>query len=428
MKFVVSPSALRGSVTTPASKSHTIRAVFIAALAKGRSVILNPLDSADGRSALCGVEALGADVEREPGKWIIEGSGGRISAPGFPVDVGNSGTTANFILSMASLGAASINITGDEQTRSRPVAPLLDALQRLGARIKSTSGKLPASVEGPIDGGQTALDGSTSQYLSSLLIHLPLAPKDSQITLPFLNEKPYVDMTLRWLDEMEIEYCREGYSGFFVRGRQSYRPFTRLVPGDFSSATFFACMGAIPGNRISIRGLDFNDTQGDKAIFGYLEAMGAQVTRGMEDVTVAGENLRGATLDLNATPDALPAISALAAMAEGETRIVNVPQARIKETDRIAVMAKELGKMGVDITEKPDGLVIRGGKLKAAKVDSHGDHRVVMSLALAASAADGPVEIGTAQAVDVTFPTFARLFRECGGKLDSFEDGGTHST
>jgi 3-phosphoshikimate 1-carboxyvinyltransferase len=428
MKFIVTPSRLRGSVTTPASKSHTIRAVFLAALAKGRSVVLNPLDSSDGRSALCSVEALGADVEREPGKWIIEGTGGRISAPGYPVDVGNSGTTANFILSMASLGAAAIHITGDAQTRSRPVAPLLDALGRLGARVKSTDGKLPVSVEGPIDGGHTALDGSTSQYLSSLLLHLPLAPKDSQITLPFLNEKPYVDMTLRWLDEMGIEYRRDDYSLFSVRGRQSYRPFTRIVPGDFSSATFFACMGAIPGNSVTIRGLDFSDTQGDKAVFGYLEAMGAAVTHGMEDVTVAGGKLCGARLDLNATPDALPAISALAAMADGVTHIVNVPQARIKETDRIAVMARELAKMGVDITEKPDGLVIRGGKIKAAAVDSHGDHRVVMSLALAASAAGGPVEIGLAEAVDVTFPTFAQLFGECGGKLEIRENLASHSS
>ena len=418
MKFIINPSSFQGSVTTPASKSHTIRAVFFAALASGRSVILNPLDSADGRSALCAVAALGADVEHSPGKWIIDGTGGRICAPAAPVDVGNSGTTANFILSMAALGMAPVYITGDTQTRSRPVAPLLEALGNLGARISSTGGKLPARVEGPIDGGETQLDGSTSQYLSSLLIHLPLAPRDSRINVPFLNEKPYAEMTLKWLDEMGVRYVRQDFSSFEIIGRQEYCPFTRLVPGDFSSATFFAAMGAIPGSSVTIRGLDFGDTQGDKAVFDYLEAMGAKVVKGMDFVTVSGDQLHGATLDLNATPDALPAIAALAALADGITQITNVPQARIKETDRIAVMAQELGRMGVDIQERPDGLVIRGGKIKAAQVDSHGDHRVVMSLAIAASAADGPVTIGSAEAVDITFPNFAQLYQECGGKLE----------
>ena len=422
MKFIVSPSQLNGTITVPASKSHTIRAVFFAALAEGRSTILNPLDSADGRSAQCAVAAMGADVEVAPGKWTITGTGGKIRAPLGPVDVGNSGTTANFALSMAALGMAPICVTGDSQTLARPVAPLLEALSALGVRIRSNSGKLPAWVEGPLDGGSSKLDGATSQYLSSLLIHLPLAPKDSAITLPFLHEKPYADMTLRWLDELGIEYERKGYSIFTIRGRQSYNCFTRMVPGDFSSATFFACMGAIPGNSVGIRGLDFDDSQGDKAIFDYLETMGARVDRGVETVTISGQKLKGSTLDLNATPDALPAIAALAAMAEGVTEIINVPQARIKETDRIAVMASELAKMGVDITEQPDGLRIRGGKIHGGRVDSHGDHRVVMSLALAASKADGPLTIGAAEAVNITFPNFAELFRKCGGQIEEQAD------
>ncbi|MDH5638994.1 MAG: 3-phosphoshikimate 1-carboxyvinyltransferase, partial [Nitrospinota bacterium] len=309
MKFIVSQSPLNGAITTPASKSHTIRAIFIAALAEGRSVILNPLDSADGRSALCAVAGMGADVDMAPEKWTIDGVGGHIHAPACPVDVGNSGTTANFALSMAALGMAPIYLTGDAQTLARPVAPLLNVLSSFGARVSSNEGRLPARVEGPIDGGAAKVDGSTSQYLSSLLIHLPLAPRDSELTVPFLNEKPYADMTLRWLEEMGIEYEREGYELFRIRGRQSYSCFTRKVPGDFSSATFFACMGAMPGNSVSIRGLDFDDSQGDKAVFKYLEAMGATVTHGMEDVTVTGGELKGATLDLNATPDALPAIA-----------------------------------------------------------------------------------------------------------------------
>lgn len=417
MKFSVRPSAIRGEALIPASKSHTIRAVFFAALAEGTSVIRNPLISADAESAACAVASMGAVVERDEGLWRVTGLGGVVSTPIGPVDVGNSGTTARFALSYAALGCAPIMITGDEQTRARPMGPLLDALSSLGARTSSTNGKLPATVEGPLSGGAAKVDGRTSQFLSSLLIHTPLAPRDTVLTLESLNEKPYVDMTARWLDELGVHYRREGYSRFEIKGGQRYPAFDRLVPGDFSSATFFACLGAIPGNRVALLGLDMGDSQGDKAIFDYLKAMGAKVEYGTDAITVTGDALRGVTLDLNATPDALPAMAALAAMADGVTRLENTPQARIKETDRIAVMAQELGAMGARVEEKPDGLVIHGGGLKGARVSGHGDHRVVMSLAMAGCVAPGETVIDTAEAVAITFPTFAALLTSCGGDI-----------
>lgn len=417
MKFLVNPSKANGEVRIPASKSHTIRAIFFAALADGESVIRNPLESADTNSALCAVSSMGAEVDQQEDKWIIRGAGGKVSAPPLPLDVGNSGTTARFALSMASLGLAPIMITGDDQTRSRPMGPLLKALENLGARVISENGKLPATVEGPLNGGETMVDGSTSQYVSSLLIHTPLAPADTTIRLASLNEKPYVDMTLRWLDEMGVRYEREGYTLFHVPGRQTYHAFEKTVPADFSSATFFACLGAIPGNSVSLLGLDMDDSQGDKAVFGYLEKMGAKVTMDDDRITVTGDRLRGVELDLNATPDALPAMAALASLADGETVLGNTPQARIKETDRIAVMAEELGKMGVECEEKPDGLIVRGGRPKGGSVSGHGDHRVVMSLAVAGSASEERTEIDTAEAVKITFPTFDELFSACGGSI-----------
>ncbi|MGK7345620.1 MAG: 3-phosphoshikimate 1-carboxyvinyltransferase [Candidatus Nitrospinota bacterium M3_3B_026] len=418
MRFAVKPSRIRGEARIPASKSHTIRAVFIAALAGGVSTIRNPLESSDGRSALTAVSALGAEAEAAADAWRIRGTGGRITAPGAPVDVGNSGTTARFILSMASLGSVPITITGDRSTSARPMGPLLEALSNLGARTESANGKLPATVTGPLKGGKTKVDGATSQYLSSLLVHTPLAPEDTTLMLARLNEKPYADMTLAWLDKMGIEYEREGYELFRTRGGQGYRPFEETIPGDFSSATFFACMGAIPGNEVTLLGLDMNDPQGDKAVFGYLEQMGARVTVGDDRVTVTGAELAGVELDLNATPDALPAMAALAALAEGTTRLGAVPQARIKETDRIAVMAGELAKMGIRCEEEPDALIIHGGEPSGAQVTGHGDHRVVMSLALLASAAGGETVIDTAEAVNITFPTFPELFVSVGGVLE----------
>lgn len=417
MKFSIQPSSIKGDVLAPASKSHTIRSIFFAALADGVSVISNLLDSEDGQSALNSISAMGAEVEQRAGKWHIRGYGGCVSAPPCPVNVENSGTTARFALSMASLGYAPIMITGDEQTRARPMGPLIEALKNLGARTSSADGKLPATIEGPIDGGETIVDGATSQYLSSLLIHTPLAPKDSLLKLNNLNEKPYVDMTLKWLDELGIEYAHEGYSTFRIKGGQKYKAFTKTIPADFSSATFFACLGAIPGNHVTLRGLDINDTQGDKAVFGYLEKMGAKVDINKDGISVTGQKLKGADLDLNATPDALPAMAALAALADGTTTLGNTPQARIKETDRIAVMAEELGKMGIGCKEKHDALIIHGGEPKGALLSGHGDHRVVMGLAIAASAANQKSEIETAEAVNVTFPNFAQLYAQCGGEI-----------
>lgn len=417
MKFTVEKSRISGEALIPASKSHTIRAVFFAALADGVSTIVNPLDSADGQSALAAVMSLGVDAEITSGKWRIGGTGGRLIPPAKTVDVGNSGTTARFVLSMASLGTAPISITGDSQTRSRPMGPLLAALSSLGVKTKSTDGKLPATVQGPLLGGAAEVDGKTSQYLSSLLIHAPLAAKDTTLTLSHLNEKPYVDMTARWLDRFGINYRRDGYEQWEIKGGQSYKPFDVQIPGDFSSATFFACMGAIPGNEVTLLGLDMEDSQGDKAVFGYIEKMGALVTFGEGRITVKGDTLRGAELDLNATPDALPAMSALAALAEGKTTLGNVPQARIKETDRIAVMASELTKMGIRCEELPDGLIVHGGKPVGATVSGHGDHRVVMSLAMLATACEGETVIDTAEAVNITFPNFAELFAQAGGKI-----------
>ena len=277
MKLIVKPSCCKGDALIPASKSHTIRALFFAALADGRSHILNPLDSSDGRSALKAVQAMGAKVEIKDGEWIVSGFGGKPKPVTDTIDVGNSGTTARFIISMAALCSTQITIIGDASTSSRPMGPLLDALTNLGASTESTDGKLPVKVCGPIKGGETSVDGTTSQYLSSLLAHAPSAIGDTVITCDHLNEKPYVDMTALWLDKLGVEYKRDGYKKFEVTGGQSYPAFTEKVAGDFSSAAFFACLGAITGNAITLTGLDMEDSQGDKAIFSYLEKMGAKI-------------------------------------------------------------------------------------------------------------------------------------------------------
>ncbi len=422
MKYIVEKSKIAGEVEIPGSKSHTIRAVIFASLARGKSTVELPLESEDTMSAVAACRALGASCDLSPDAWSFTGLDGSITNLKAEIDTGNSGTTIRIATGTAALAVNSdITLTGDEQIRRRPIGALVDALNNLGARAEClrANGCPPVRISNPIRGGKTPLRAVSSQFLTSLLVNAPFADGDSEIVLLELNEKPYVDMTLWWLDKLGIKYERDGYSGFFLRGGQRIPGFDQRIPGDFSSATFFAVAAAVTGSRLLLKGLDITDTQGDKAVLDILKAMGAEITVAEGGIEVKCGGLKGGEFDLNATPDALPALAVAACAAEGETRLVNVPQARLKETDRIAVMRMELAKMGADITELPDGLIIRGRALKGAKVDGHNDHRAVMALAVAGLIADGATEISTAESAAVTFPDFAGLMTDCGAAMES---------
>jgi 3-phosphoshikimate 1-carboxyvinyltransferase len=397
-----------GEVVVPGSKSHTIRALAIAAAADGDSEIEAPLVSEDALSALGAAESLGASAERGDGVWRISGVGGRFK-PSVPVvDMGNSGTSLRLFVALASTVGEAVSFDGDASLRTRPLGPLISALERLGASFSSAGGKCPLTVRGPVVGGETSVDAVSSQFLSALLIALPLSEGDSLIHVERLNERPYVEMTLDWLrfSGAEVE-CSDDMSFFNVRGGFAYPAFSRRVPGDFSSAAFPLAMVSILGGELFLGNLDFDDYQGDKAVFEYFERMGVCVERRSDGAFIrSGGRLRGGEFDLNATPDALPIMAVAGAFADGETALVNCPQARIKETDRIALMAKELRAMGADVDELPDGMVVKGGGLRGAVVDSHGDHRIAMALTVGALAADGDTTVIGSDAASVTYPRF----------------------
>jgi 3-phosphoshikimate 1-carboxyvinyltransferase len=396
-------------------------------MAEGESVISDPLDSSDTRSALELCRGLGAEIELtggDAGSWRVRGTGGRLK-PAF-IDVGNSGTSLYLAAAIAAAGSEEVTFDGDEQIRRRSAAPLLGALRELGAEVteKGAPGCAPFSVRGPLRGGSVSIECPTSQYLSALLLAAPLAPPgaETEINVPLLWERPYAEMTLRWLEDEGISLRRRGLDWFSIPGGQSYHSFSRSIPADFSSATFFFCAAAVSGSTLLLEGLDLGDSQGDKEVLPILEAMGCTVSSstGGSSVGSSGgilisappEGLRGGVFDLNAIPDALPALAATACFARGETRLVNVPQARIKETDRIAVMAAELAALGAVTEELPDGLVIRGGErasLRGGTVRGHGDHRVIMAAAVAALGAADPITIDDDEAVAVTFPDFFPL-------------------
>lgn len=420
MILTVKKSALSGRVRIPGSKSHTIRAVAIASLANGTSRIHNPMISEDALSAVRCYRELGAEIDiQNPVLWTIKGSGGQITAPKQPIDVGNSGTTLRLAAGSASLADANAEIflTGDRQIQSRPIQPLLDALTDLGAAADSLNqnGCAPIRIGGTLKGGTTTIECFTSQYLSSLLMAAPLAAGPSTINVSLLNEADYVQITLDWLDLQSIRYENRNWKQFVVPGGQSYSAFDRAIPADFSSATFFLCAAAVLGNEILIEGLDFADSQPDKAVVDYLKAMGAAIEATPDGIRIGKADLKGIEIDMNRTPDALPAMAVTAAFADGTTRLVNVPQARRKETDRIACMACELAKLGADVEELPDGLVIHGksgANLKPAAVSGRGDHRIVMALSIAGMALPESTRIDTAEAMNVTFPEYVDLMTQ----------------
>jgi 3-phosphoshikimate 1-carboxyvinyltransferase len=398
---------------------------MLGSLAEGASVLRKPLLSSDTEAAIDACSLFGAGIVGSAEDWAIRGFGGVPQVPDDVIDVGNSGTSLYMAMGLAALCDGSTVLTGDDQIRRRPAAPLIEALNVLGAAVESTrdNGCAPIIVHGRLRGGSVQLDGSkTSQYLSSLLIACPVAQRDSLIEVDNLVEKPYVEMTLRWLADCGVCVECEDYHRFKVPGRQRYKRFEKTIPADFSSATFFLVAAAITGASLTLKGLDMTDSQADKVVVDMLESMGCRVERGASEIRIAGGSLTGARFDLGDCPDALPAMAVAGCFAEGETRLVNVAQARLKETDRIAVMCHELRKMGADIEETIDGLVIRRANLHGAEVNGHMDHRVVMALAVAGLRSDGETIIDTAEAVDVTFPTFVELMTHIGAHMRTVEE------
>ena len=422
MQLIVHKSQLAGKVAVPASKSHTIRAVAIASLAEGASILKNPLVSADTQAAVDCYRSLGADiVTTNPRQWTVKGTSGIIRSHEQTIDVCNSGTTLRLAMGSAALAeqARTTTFTGDAQIRNRSVAPLMASLNELGAKCVSlrNNGKAPVKVTGRLKGGKTSIAAISSQYLSSLLLCTPLAERDTEIDVTLLNEPGYVRMTFDWLDKQRIEYENLHFKKIRMRGKQHYKGFDITIPADFSSATFFLCAAALVADELTLTGLDFSDSQPDKAVVDYLKAMGADIMVGGNLVTVKAAPLKGIEIDINSTPDALPAMAVTAAFAEGTTKLLNVPQARGKETDRIACMAQELKKMGIDAEELPDGLIVHHGKPRAARLDGRCDHRIVMALSIAGLAADGDYTIDTAEAMSVTCPRYVELMRSVGANM-----------
>ncbi len=414
---------LEGSVSVPPSKSYTHRATLMASLAEGASTVSNALVSRDTKATIEACRAMGATIDERGLTLRIVGTAPK--TPDDIVNVENSGTTLRFMTSaFATAPEGYAVLSGDSSIRRRPMQPLLDTLGEIGVEAWSTrmNGCAPIVVKaGGIKGGEATIRGDvSSQFVSSILISAPLAKTDTVLHVADAVSRPYIEATL-WLSrQFGVRVEREEYARFTVEAGQRYKPIRFAIPADFSSASFIVAAVALMGGRVEIRNLNPDLPQGDSAILKIAMGMGAKIREAGGSVTVEsdGERLTGGTFNLGDTPDLLPVVAALALKSDTPVEVVGTAHARFKETDRIAILAKELSKLGVEIEERPDGMKILPVKeLRPALLDAHEDHRMFMAFTLASLLIPGGTPVLGEESLDVSYPSFLEDMKKMGATV-----------
>lgn len=406
MNQVICPGARTGSVTVPASKSQAHRLLICAALGEEPVEILCDGLSRDIEATIACLRGLGAEVS-VCGERIRVSPAACVSGGEHLLACEESGSTLRFLLPVAGALGVRCAFLREGRLPERPLEPLLSQLAAHGMRFYEEGASL--HCEGRLTAGAFTLPGDvSSQYISGLLMALPRLDADSTLQITgALQSAAYVRMTEQALEQAGVRLMKEGNT-YRIPGGQAFRLPERVqVEGDCSNAAFFLCMGALSRQGVTVRGLNPESAQGDRAILDILRAFGAQVTVEGDRATVRKSRLSGCVIDAAPIPDLIPTLCALASVAEGETRVVNAARLRIKESDRLMSTARMLQSLGGDVRETEDGLIVRGVQsLTGGTVDAQNDHRIAMSAAVCACAASGPVEVLGAQCVEKSYPRF----------------------
>lgn len=407
MDKTVSLGSANGTITPPSSKSYAQRAIALALLAEGRTTLRNIEFCKDTRSAISCIEALGAKVS------YLDESTIAIDGGLHPVTdtlmVGESGLATRLFTPIASLNSTPICIKGEGTLLHRPMMMMIEPLRRLGVEVRDGGGHLPIEVKGPIHGGNIEVDGSfSSQFITGLLLALPLAKEDTTLHVRSAVSTPYIDMTIDTANRFGVEIMHhEGdYSEFYIEGGQKYTPADLAIEGDWSGASTMLVAGAISG-RVTVKNLSTLSKQADTAICRALERAGAGIIIEGDSITVTKRRLRSFTFDATNSPDLFPALAALAAAAHGQSTIIGTQRLLHKESDRAETIRQEYEKLGIEVDISEENVMkIRGGEIYPATVFSHNDHRIAMSLAVSALRCKGDVTIENAECVEKSYPTF----------------------
>ncbi len=427
MELAVSSSPnLHGTVRIPPNKSHSFRALIMAALAEGNSHIVSPAVSNDWMRGVEALEMFGAEVDPKANNvWEVIGTAGRLKIPDDVIDCGNSGIILRFFMAVAALCEGYTVLTGDHSLRHlRLCRPLVDALNNLGAWAVCTKGDdhAPVVVRGRLGGGSTEIDGMDSQPVSALLTASALADAPTEINVRRAGEKPWVALTLDWLDRCNVDYANENFERYHVRGKGRWPGFEARIPLDWSAALYPVAAAVLtPDSELALPGMDFDDVQGDKEVVNVLRDMGADIETTAEGVVARSSELTGREIDCNDFIDQFMLLAVVGACASGETVLTNAEVARHKECDRIAAMAQALKQLGADVEERGDGLVVRQSKLHGTRLESRGDHRMVMTLSVAGLVADGQTLISEIECIKKTFPDFVQQMRSVGCDMTTRE-------
>ncbi len=401
---------------------------MVALLARGESRIDDPLLGLDTEATIEAVKSMGAEVVQDGEVWRVHGTAGSLKPSTDLIDARNSGTTIRLMSAIAALSPRPIRLTGDESILKRPIGPLVEVLNKLGAkaRCERADGRPPVVVGGGLKGGEVEMSGAvSSQFISALLLACPYAKEDVELTITEeLRSKPYVEITLELLDAAGADIKRDkSLTGFKISGKQVFEAIDMKVPGDFSSAAFVLGAAALTGSKVRVNNLDVRGAQGDRRIVKLLEEFGADVNVSGKTVEIAGTGeLNGIDVDCGDNPDLVPVLAVLGSVADGQTRIINVPHLRFKETDRLKALAIGLKRFGANVKELPDELRLEGVKeLKGTRVGSFGDHRMAMAFAVAGLVAQGETIVEGAESIPVSYPGFVEDMQKLGAKIELIE-------
>ena len=406
MDKTISAGRLQGSVQPPCSKSYAQRALAVALLANGKSVLRNMDFCNDTLSALNCIKMLGAKAERTDEHTIVVEGG--VKPQGNLLSVGESGLSARLFTPIAALCSEPIVISGEGTLLYRPMDMMIQPLRALGVDVRDGGGRLPIEVCGPMRGGEITVDGSvSSQFITGLLLALPLAEQDTVINVSKAVSKPYLDMTIDIASHFGVAIEHNDYEQFYIAGGQSYAPTTYSIEGDWSAAAMLLVAGAVAG-EVTVGNISMLSKQADVAVCRALVAAGAELISEHDTITAAHRPLHGFEFDATHCPDLFPALATLAAAAEGESTIIGTHRLEHKESNRAEAIAQEFGRLGIEVDLSTDNVMkIRGGKIVGGvEVDSHGDHRMAMTLAVAGLISERGVTITGAECVAKSYPNF----------------------
>jgi 3-phosphoshikimate 1-carboxyvinyltransferase len=420
MNCKIEKSKLVGKITCPSNKSYTHRAIFLAALSDGKSIVKKILSSNDTIATINACRGFGVEVEELENNVTIKNTIDQTVQSSI-INAENSGTTIRIAIAIAALSGGNTTLTGDDSLRKRPMQPILNALQTMGVKTKSDDGKPPIHINGKIQGKEISINGDiSSQFISALLIIAPRLPEGLIINVEGnLVSKPYVDLTIAIMKKFGVKVKIEEEYKKYVVAHQIYKSTTLSIPSDFSNLALLLAANVLLGDGLDIE-ISLDDIpQGDEIIIDILEKLGVNVT--LEDDIITTESpisLNGGKFDLSDTPDLLPAIAILALKSEKPIEIFNVKHARYKETDRIAIISRELKKIGLDVKEKDDGVVLRKtSELHPAELNSENDHRLFMAFSIAGMFI-GECTVSDPDAVKVSYPEFISDLVNTGAKIN----------